>query len=128
MLGLPGESREMMLETARELARLNVDAIKLHNLYAVKNTRLADELAAGAVQLLTRGEYVSLAVDFLELLPPACVVERTSGDAPPDYLVGPAWCLDKPATLLALDAEFSRRETYQGRQFMPAAASRPVAE
>jgi hypothetical protein len=126
MLGLPGETREMMLDTARELARLRVHAIKLHNLYAVKNTRLADEVTAGKVQLLSQSEYVSVAVDFLELLPPDCVVERTSGDAPPDYLVGPAWCLDKPGVRRALEAEFARRDSYQGRHFIAAAASRPA--
>jgi hypothetical protein len=123
MLGLPGETREMMLATARELASLGLDAIKLHNLYAVKNTRLADEVASGQVELMSREEYVCTAVDFLELLPPDCVVERTSGDAPPDYLVGPAWCLDKPGVRAALEAEFARRGSYQGRHFQRAAAS-----
>jgi radical SAM superfamily enzyme len=54
-------------------------------------------------------------VDVLELLPPSCVVERISGEAPPDYFVGPSWCLDKPGVLKALEAEFRRRETWQGR-------------
>ena len=56
-----------------------------------------------------------LAVDFLERLPAECLVERISGDAPPDYLVGPAWCLDKPGLRMALEAEFARRDTWQGR-------------
>ena len=64
---------------------------------------------------MERDEYVDTLVDFLELLPPRCVVERVSGDAPPDYLVGPAWCLDKPALRQALDANSRRRDTWQGR-------------
>lgn len=115
ILGLPGESHDDMLATAREVARLDVDAVKLHNLYAVKNTPLADQVASGDVKLLERDAYVQTVVDFLELLPPRCIVERVSGDAPPDYLVGPAWCLDKVGLRTALDAEFARRDTWQGK-------------
>jgi radical SAM superfamily enzyme len=64
-----------------------------------------------------RDEYIAALVDFLELLPPATLVERISGDAPPDYFVGPAWCLDKPAVRLALAAELARRDTWQGKRF-----------
>jgi hypothetical protein len=115
ILGLPGESREDMLATARELARVGVDAVKIHNLYAVRNTRLADEVAAGQVQLMDRETYVRTVVDFLELLPPTVVVERISGDAPPGYFVGPSWCLDKPAVRQAIEDEFCRRDTWQGK-------------
>lgn len=117
MLGLPGESHDDMLATARELARVNIDAVKLHNLYCVKNTALADQVAAGEVELMGRDDYVPTVVDFLELLPPTMVVERISGDAPPDYFVGPSWCLDKPAVKLAIEAEFKRRDTWQGKQW-----------
>jgi radical SAM protein (TIGR01212 family) len=123
MLGLPDESRADMLATAREITRLGLDAVKIHNLYAVKNTRLAEQVAAGEVRLLERDEYIATLVDFLELLPPSCVVERISGDAPRDYFIAPAWCLDKPAVRAALDAEFVRRGTYQGRAFSSAAPS-----
>ncbi len=115
MLGLPGESRGDMLATAREVARLRLDAVKLHNLYVVHGTPLAEQYAAGQVKLLERDEYVQTVVDFLELLPPECVVERVSGEAPPDYLVAPAWCLDKDSLRRALEAEFCRRDTWQGR-------------
>lgn len=120
MLGLPGETRDDMLATAREMARLNVDAIKIHNLYAVKNTPLADDVVAGRVTLMERDAYVQVLVDFLELLPPNCVVERVGGDAPPNYLVGPAWCLDKAGLLRAVNAEFERRDAWQGKQWRPA--------
>jgi len=117
MLGLPGESHDDMLATARELARVNIDAVKIHNLYCVKNTRLADQVAAGEVTLMGQDDYVQTVVDFLELLPPTMVIERISGDAPPDFFVGPDWCLDKPAVKRAIEAEFLRRGSYQGRLF-----------
>ncbi len=115
ILGLPGETREDMLETAAELARLQVDAVKLHNLYAVHGTPLADDVAAGRVRLLEMEEYVPLLVDFIERLPPQCVIERTFGDAPSDMLLAPRWCLDRSRVRQAVQAEFARRGTWQGR-------------
>jgi radical SAM protein (TIGR01212 family) len=117
ILGLPGESHAEMLATAREMARLKVDAIKLHNLYAVKHTALADQVARGEVTLINRDDYIGTLVDILELLPPSMIVERISGDAPPDYFIGPSWCLDKPAVLLALRDELLRRDSWQGKKY-----------
>jgi uncharacterized protein len=115
ILGLPGESHDDMMATARELGQLGVDAVKIHNLYCVKNTPLADQVARGEVRLMERAEYVRTVVDFMERLPPTMVVDRISGDAPPDYFIGPTWCLDKPAVKAAVLAEFARRDSYQGR-------------
>ncbi|MCI0493222.1 MAG: TIGR01212 family radical SAM protein, partial [Planctomycetes bacterium] len=109
ILGLPGETHGDMLANARELGRLGIDAVKIHNLYCVKNTPLADQAARGEVRLMERAEYVCTLVDFIELLPPTMIVDRISGDAPPDYFVGPSWCLDKPAVKAAVLAEFERR-------------------
>lgn len=117
ILGLPGESHADMLATAREVARLAVDSVKIHNLYAVKRTPLADQLERGEVTLMVRDQYVRTLVDFLELLPPTMIVERISGEAPPDYFLGPSWCLDKPAVKLAVHAELERRDTWQGRKW-----------
>jgi radical SAM protein (TIGR01212 family) len=117
MLGLPGETRDDMLATARELGRLGVDAVKIHNLYVVKGTVLADQLARGEVRLLERQEYVETVVDFLELLSPEVIIERVSGEAPPTYFIGPGWCLDKPAIRAAIDAEFARRDSWQGKKW-----------
>lgn len=122
ILGLPGESRGDMLATAREMARLELDSIKLHNLYAVRNTPLAGQVAQGQVTLMSRTQYIRTVVDFLELLPPGMVVERVLGDAPPDFLAGPSWCLDKAAVLADLQDAFQRRATWQGRRY---AAGKP---
>ena len=116
MLGLPEESHEDMLATAREVARLKLDAVKIHNLYVVRHTPLEKQYAAGEVKLMDRDEYVETVVDFLELLPPECIVERISGEAPPDYFIAPSWCLNKPAVLRAIDQEFTRRDSWQGKR------------
>lgn len=116
ILGIPGESRDEMLASAREAARLGVDAVKIHNLYAVKNTPLGDDVLAGRAKMMERDEYIAILVDILEELPPHVIVERISGEAPPTYFIGPSWCLDKSAIALAVQAEFDRRGTWQGRR------------
>jgi hypothetical protein len=105
-----------MLATARELARLRIDSVKLHNLHAVRNTPLAEMVASGEVRLAGLAEYVGYVVDFLEELPPSCVIDRLSGDAPPQYLLGPSWCLKKSAVRAAIEAEFLRRGSWQGKK------------
>jgi radical SAM protein (TIGR01212 family) len=117
ILGLPDESHADMLATAAEVARLDLDAVKLHNLYVVRGTPLADQFQSGQITLLDREQYVRIAVDFLERLPSRCVVERISADAPPDYFIAPEWCLNKPAIRDAILAEFQRRGTRQGSRY-----------
>jgi radical SAM protein (TIGR01212 family) len=114
ILGLLGESGADMLATARELAQFRLHSIKLHNLYAVRGTRLAEQVTAGEVQLPGFDEHVGHVVDFLEETPGDCVVDRISGDAPAEYLLGPDWCRNKGAIRAAVDAEFRRRGTWQG--------------
>lgn len=114
ILGLPGESRDDMLATARTLAGLDIHSIKPHNLHAVRRTVLADEVAAGRIRLPEFDEYVGYLVDFLEETPGRVVIDRLCGDAPPEYLVGPQWCLDKAAVRAAVEAEFQRRGSWQG--------------
>jgi radical SAM superfamily enzyme len=118
ILGLPGESHADMMATAGELGRLGVDAVKIHNLYCVKNTPLADQVARGEVRLMERAEYVRTVVDFIELLSPTIIVDRISGDAPPDYFIGPSWCLDKPAVKAAVLEEFGKRGSWQGMRWL----------
>ena len=123
MLGLPGESPAQMLATAEDVARFNVHSVKIHHLYAVRNTPMGEEYLNGGVQLMERDEYIRVLLDFLEVLPPTCVVERLIGDAPPKYLLGPAWCLDKPAFKQAFESEAKRRDTWQGKRYKPSGAA-----
>ena len=119
ILGLPGESRRDMLDTAREVARLKLDAVKLHNLYVVERTPLAEQLRSGEIALVDRPSYVRSVVDTLEVLPPHMVVQRIGGEAPAAYLVAPTWCLDKSGLRLAIQEELERRDTWQGKAWTP---------
>lgn len=131
ILGIPGESHEMMMETALEIGRLGFDAIKIHNLYAVRDTPLGNQVLAGEVQMMDRDVYIKTVVDFLERIPPEVIVERVSGDAPPNYLIEPKWCLEKSALRLQIETEFAGRGTRQGSHFVPptlAPDDRPVPD
>jgi radical SAM protein (TIGR01212 family) len=116
ILGLPDESHADMLATADALAALPIQGVKIHNLHVVKNTPLARMFEAGEVWMFERVEYVQVVCDFLERLPAEMVIHRLSGDAPPDYLVAPLWCLDKPGLLHAIDEELQRRDSWQGKR------------
>lgn len=116
ILGLPGQTGSDSVATARALTQLNLDAVKIHNLFAVRNTRLADQVRDGSVRLMEKEDYVRTVVDFLEWLAPHCVVERLCGDAPAEFLIGPSWCADRGAVRAAIEAELRARHTWQGRR------------
>lgn len=131
ILGIPGETHAMMMETASEIGKLGFDAIKLHNLYAVRGTPLGEEVLKGKIKMMEYEPYIETLVDFLERIPPEVIVERISGDAPPDFLIAPQWCLRKSELRLAIENEFRRRGTMQGSRWNTPAvkpSSRPVPE
>ncbi len=114
ILGLPGESREMMLATADELARLQLPGVKLHLLHILKGTPLGEMYAAGGMEVLSQEAYVDLVVDVLERLPTQTLIHRLTGDGPRDLLLAPLWSLNKWEVLNAIDAELGRRNSSQG--------------
>jgi uncharacterized protein len=113
--GLPGETREMMLQTGEAVARMDVQGIKIHLLHLMKKTPMVRQYEAGLLRFLEKDEYVELIVDTLERLPPEMIVHRLTGDAPRDMLIGPMWSLKKWEVLNAFDAEMLRRGTWQGK-------------
>ncbi len=115
--GLPGEGHEEMLSTARFVADLHPFAIKLHLLHVLKDTALAELWETGAYIPLTVEEYVQVVCDSLELLPPDVVVERITGDGPPDLLLAPAWSRKKFAVMNEIDKELYRRDSMQGKRY-----------
>tara|TARA_R110002049_G_scaffold72490_3_gene187291 strand:- start:67996 stop:69078 length:1083 start_codon:yes stop_codon:yes gene_type:complete len=117
ILGIPGETHAMMMETADEIGRLGFDAVKLHNLYCVHGTQLGEQVLAGEITMMEREPYIHTVVDFLERIPPTVIVERVSGDAPPNFLIEPKWCLEKSSIRLAIEAEFLRRGSRQGSRY-----------
>ena len=123
--GLPGEDREMMLETARRLSHLHLHSIKIHLLHVLKGTVMEQQLAQGQFRLLTREEYVGIVCDQLELLPPQMVIQRVTGDGERESLVGPEWSLKKLCVMNESDKELVRRNSFQGKNFPD--SSNPVS-
>jgi uncharacterized protein len=117
ILGLPGESVADILATARYLAALRLDAVKLHHLHVVRHTVLEKLYHRGEVPLLSLDDYASLVVDCLEVLPPDMIIMRLMGDAPREMLVAPTWSLDKRLALRRIEQELEHRETYQGKYY-----------
>ncbi len=114
ILGLPGETHEDMMITAERLAPLPFHSIKVHLLHVMKNTPLEQEYRQGLVKMFTLPDYANVVCDFLERLPEDVSTQRLTADAPPNVLVAPEWCLDRPAVYQAIENEFARRGTQQG--------------
>ena len=115
--GLPGETRDRMLDSARALAALRVDGVKIHLLHILSGTRLAAEYEAGFIEPMSREAYIGTVVRQLELLPPDTVVERLTGDGSKAHLLAPLWSLDKIAVLGGIDRELARQDTWQGKAY-----------
>jgi len=115
ILGLPQEEKKHMIETAKTIAAMEIDGVKLHLLYVVKGTRLEKIYARGEYRCLSQQEYVDLVCDFLEHLPGDMVIQRLTGDPHPDELVAPMWSLDKNRTLALIQERLKKRNTWQGR-------------
>lgn len=112
--GLPGETHEMMVETAREVGKLKPDFVKLHLLHIIKGTKIAEEFERGEFSLMTLPEYVSVICDQLEVLPQETVIQRVTGDGKKEDLIGPMWSLKKFVVMNEIDKEMVKRNSYQG--------------
>lgn len=118
--GLPNETAEMMIETARQTAELLPDGVKLQMLHVTEGTRLAEMYRKGEISLMTRSEYIETVVRQLELLPPETVIERITGDGDKRKLLAPLWSADKIAVLGGIDKRLAELDTYQGRLYRSA--------
>jgi radical SAM protein (TIGR01212 family) len=124
ILGLPGESKDDVIDTARALADLGIDGIKIHSLYVLQETPLAQLLEGGGFTTLDQEAYVAWVVAFLENLPYTAVIQRLTGDPDPAALVAPAWTLEKQKTLALIQEKLDASDTWQGKSLDPDASAR----
>lgn len=103
ILGLPGETREMMLETTKAVMDAGTDGVKFHLLHVLRGTELEREYAKGTFACLTLEEYGSILKDCLALVPPQVVVHRITGDGAKKDLIAPLWSADKKRVLNTLN-------------------------
>ncbi len=107
----------MMMETAKAVANMGVDGIKIHLLHVIKDTPMEKMLQNGMLTLMNQEEYINLVCDQLEILPETMIVHRLTGDGKRDELVGPLWSLKKWEVLNAIDDELKKRNSYQGIKY-----------
>lgn len=112
--GLPGETKTMMLETAKFLGELSIHSIKMHQLHLIQGTSLAEEYLQNPFPMLDLEEYVDIVCDQLELLPAGTIIQRVTGDGFKETLVAPLWSLKKLVVMNEIDKELKRRSSYQG--------------
>jgi radical SAM protein (TIGR01212 family) len=115
ILGLPNENKRLMLETAKRIASLGIDGIKIHLLYVIKGTKLEDLYLSGSYTCLEQEDYAQLVCDFLELLPKNMIIHRLTGDPHPEELVAPLWSMKKKETLALINKTMKERDSWQGK-------------
>ena len=113
--GLPGETPEMMRESACKVGALMPWGIKLHLLHVIRGTRLAQDWEQGSYAPMEMEAYVNLVADQLEALPGNITIHRLTGDGNSATLLAPRWSLDKKRVLGSIEVEMNRRNTWQGK-------------
>lgn len=114
--GLPFETKEMMLDTVRYLNKLDIQGIKIHMLFILKDTPILNLYNTTHFHVLSKEEYIDIVIDQLELLRPEIVIHRITGDPIKELLVEPSWLLKKFSVLDDIDKEMVRRDSYQGKR------------
>lgn len=113
--GLPYETKEDMIKTAKYLNKLDIQGIKIHMLSVIKNTKLEKLYQLKPFHILTEGEYIDIVINQLENLRPEIVINRITGDPKLDDLIQPTWLVKKFCVLNNIDKEMVKRNTYQGK-------------
>ena len=120
IFGLPGETRDMMLNAADIISELPLTTVKFHQLQIFKDTKMADEYLANPsdFHLFKLEDYIEFVIDFIERLNPSIVIERFAGEVPPRYLVSKPWLNLRYDQVLALiEKRLDERNTYQGKYY-----------
>jgi len=117
IFGLPGETKADMLDTVRAVSALSPDEVKLHSLYVLRGTPLADAWLAGDYVPITKEAYVETVTSALTLLPPATVIGRLTGDGEARELLAPLWTRQKIAVLNEIDKRLYQQNDWQGKNY-----------
>ncbi|HNT57787.1 MAG TPA: TIGR01212 family radical SAM protein [Syntrophales bacterium] len=126
IVGLPGETEADILETARRIAALPVQGIKIHLLLALRGTPLGTLYERGEISLMTMDRYVDTVCNILEILPPEMTIQRLTADGYRDIYLAPEWGRNKMAVLNAIDRELERRNSFQSARYGPPEGSDPA--
>ncbi len=114
IFGLPGETEADYHETARALAELPIDGIKIHNLHVIKNTPLADQYLNKPFSLLDEHDYAEAVIDTIRLMPAHIPIVRLQTDTPDDELLAPRWQMKKSQFVDYVTRQMNMRGVRQG--------------
>lgn len=115
ILGLPGETKDMMLSSVKHIARLPIQGVKLHLLHVLKNTDLGKQYAEASFPLFSLEEYCDFVAYCIALLPPEMVIHRLTGDGPRNLMLAPLWSTDKKRVLNTIQKSFRKQNLWQGK-------------
>ncbi len=117
IIGLPLETKEMIIQTARHIGKSGADGIKFHLLYVLKNTRLCEEYSKGLFKTLEIKEYVDVLEECIKVIPKTMIVHRLTGDPPKSELIAPLWLTDKKRVLNYINKRFKEDNLIQGSKY-----------
>ena len=117
IFGLPGEDREMMLESVRAVAALCPEQVKFHLLHVIRGTRLAEIYEGGDYTPMEMEDYVDVVCEALTYLPPDTVVGRLTGDGMQSELLAPDWSRKKTAVINNIDKKMFTSDLWQGKKW-----------
>jgi radical SAM protein (TIGR01212 family) len=117
IFGLPKETKEMMMETVKTLAKLKIDGIKFHALYIPKGSKMEKIYLRGEYKPLEMEEYVELVASALTYLPPSTVIHRVCSEAREEDILAPTWVSKKMEVINLLRKFMSERNLYQGKNY-----------
>ncbi len=117
IVGLPGESLEEVRQTVEYISKFAIFGVKIHSIYVMEGTRLADMYRAGEYTPPSMSEYVDAAVYILTHLHPAVVVHRLTGDCPGDLLLAPEWNRNKHEVISAVVTKMQMQGLRQGCEY-----------
>lgn len=121
ILGLPGETREMMVGACDEINALPLTSVKFHQLQLIKGTRMEKEFETCPEDFVRMDlpEYIDFMIDILERLRPDLLVERVAGEVPPRFVGEPQWGLVRNQDILRmLEKRMDERNALQGRLYL----------
>ena len=111
------ETYDEMMQTAKTIAKLEPDGVKIHMLCALEGTEITKMYQNGKLSFMTEDEYITTVCDFLEYLPAKTTIHRLAGNGLRTELVAPRWIGKKLDCLNKIDREFLKRNTWQGFKF-----------
>jgi uncharacterized protein len=119
ILGLPGESLEMMLTTAKFLNEQDVWGAKIHNLHVLKDTKLEKMYRNGECNIPSLKEYACWVASFLETLNPNILIHRLNSHSPKRFTIAPEWSVNKLATFNEIEKQLKETDSWQGKRYIP---------